>query len=263
MFKQLIKYSHYKTIGFQTLSYVGGPLVLYYNFNAAYLFFAWLFSWITLHIGISIGMHRLFTHRTFEPKNNIITVVLHFLSLITTIGGTIAWAATHRTHHKYSDTELDPHRVSGASLFTKIRYWFNYIPDHKVSPRVVVDLLKDPYHKFFNKYYYVILVLWGLALYAIHPDVFMYGYMVATMITLHTASWITVGAHLFGTNDNETDDSSKNSFLAGLYMWGEGWHNNHHAAPWSYAFGWNKSQPDLGARLVELIAKPESLNRME
>ena len=133
MLKQLIKYSHYKTIGFQTLSYVGGPLVLYYNFNATYLFFAWLFSWITLHVGISIGMHRLFTHRTFEPKNNIITVVLHFLSLITTIGGTIAWAATHRTHHKHSDTELDPHCVSGASLFTKIRYWFNYIPDHKVS----------------------------------------------------------------------------------------------------------------------------------
>jgi len=248
-----------KTNMFQLACYVGGPLVLIFNFNAAYLFGSWLFSWIVVHVGISMGLHRCFSHKSWEPKNNFILIILHFLSVINTVGPTIPWTATHRIHHKYSDTDKDPHCIRNSTLWQKFKLWHNFVPYHHVSPRIVIDLLKDPYHRFFNKYYFHILVGWGLLLFAINPDLFMYGYLVSTMFCLHTISWITVGAHMFGNKDTDTNDDSKNTFIMGLYSWGEGWHNNHHAAPWSYAFGWNRGQPDFGKWLIEKLAKPDSL----
>lgn len=248
-----------KTNLFQLLCYIGGPLVLIFNFNLWYFLMAWLFSWIVVHVGISMGLHRCFSHNSWEPKNKFILIIIHFLSVINTVGPSIPWAATHRVHHKFADTNKDPHRIKDTTLWQKIKLWHNFIPYHEVSPRIVIDLLRDPYHKFFNKYYFHIIVIWGILLLAISPDLFMYGYVVSTMLCLHTIAWITVGAHIFGTRDTDTLDESRNTFLMGLYSWGEGWHNNHHAAPWSYAFGWNKSQPDFGKYFIELFAKPGSL----
>jgi fatty-acid desaturase len=242
----------------QGVCFFGGPLILVFNFNAAYLFFAWFFSWIAVHIGISIGMHRCFSHRSWEPKNKIILVIIHFLSVINTVGSTITWTGTHRKHHRHADTSEDPHSIVDKTIWTRIKYWFNYWPAHVVETKYVRDLIRDPYHKFFHKHYFKILLSYVLILLLIDIDLFLYGYVVATMFSLHTISWITVGAHIFGTKDNNVQDSSKNTFLMGLYSWGEGWHNNHHAKPWSYEFGWGK-QPDLGKYLIRLIGNPQSL----
>lgn len=243
----------------QALCYIGGLAVLIFNFNLHYLFFAWLYSWIVVHVGMSMGLHRCFSHQSWQPKNKFILIVIHILSVLITVGPSIPWAATHRNHHKFGDTDKDPHCIRGTTVWQKIKLWFNYVPYHKVNPRIVIDLLKDPYHKFFNKHYFKILTIYGIGLYLIHPDLFMYGYLVSTMFTLHTISWIVVGAHLFGYKDVETEDDSKNTYIMGLYSWGEGWHNNHHAVPWSYAFGWNKKQPDLGKYFIEILAEPKSL----
>lgn len=246
----------------QGLCFFGGPLVLLFNFNLTYLLLSWLFSWIVVHIGISVGMHRCFSHTSWQPRNRFILIVLHFLALINVVGSSIAWTGTHRQHHAYSDTDRDPHRIEGQTAWTKIKYWFNYWPTHKVELRFVKDLIRDPYHKFFHKHYFTILYAYMLALYFIHIDLFLYGFVVATMFSLHTISWITVGAHIFGHQDHDVD-SSKNTWFMGLYMWGEGWHNNHHKAPWSYAFGWNRRQPDFGKWLIEKLAKPNSLKGVD
>ena len=113
-------------------------------------------------------------------------------------------------------------------------------------------------HKWFHRNYFVVLFTWMALLAFIHIDLFMYGFLVSTMFTLHTISWITVGAHIWGHQDTEID-SSKNTKFMGTYMWGEGWHNNHHAKPWSFQFGWNPKQIDIGSYVIKLLGKPESL----
>ena len=244
---------------YQALAFFGGPLILIFNWNLQYLLLSIIVSWVLVHVGISVGMHRGFAHKSFEPKNKFILYALHFLSVINTVGSTITWCGTHRLHHKTSETSEDPHSPVNKSLWTNIKYWFNYWPAHAVPPRLIKDLMKDPTHKFFHRHYFKILNAYIITLLLIDVNLFLYGYLVVTMFSLHWISWITVGAHLFGTKDNKVKDESRNTYTMGLLMWGEGWHNNHHAKPWRYEFGWNKKQPDFGKHFIELIAKPESL----
>lgn len=241
------------------ICFVGGPLVLLLNYNTSYLLLAFLASWLIVHIGISVGMHRCFAHRSWAPRNKWVEYAIHFLSTINVVGSSITWVGTHRLHHKFADTDKDPHKILGVNFWTKVKYWFNYWPSHSVSPSVVKDLMQDETHKFFHRNYFKILFSYIAILLAIDIDLFLYGFIVTTMFSLHVISWITVGAHIFGSNDNNTSDESRNTFIMGLLMWGEGWHNNHHHKPRSYEFGWNWKQPDLGKHLIRLLAKPESL----
>jgi len=254
---------NYKIKFFQLLCYVGGPLVIIFNFNLSYLLFALLAHWIIVNLGISCGLHRGFSHRSWEPKNKLILIMMHFLTVINTIGSTITWCGTHRLHHKTADTEKDPHSPVDKSVWTKIKYWFNYWPAHSVSYRLVKDLTKDRYHVFFHRNYFKILISYLIILLMIDIDLFLYGYLVTTMFSLHAISWITVGAHLFGKQDNSVRDQSKNTFIMGLYLWGEGWHNNHHHRPYSYEFGRSWKQPDLGKYVIRFLAKPESLRHLK
>lgn len=244
---------------FQIICYVGGPLVLIFNWNTEYFLYSLLYFWFIVHLGISIGMHRWAAHNSFQPRNKFIECALHFLIVINTVGSTLTWVGTHRLHHRTSDTDDDPHKIAGQSLFTKIKYWFNFWPAHYVSPKSISDLAKNPLHKWFHRNYFKILIAYMLVLAAININLFLYGYLVVTMFCLHWISWITVGAHIWGKGDNETNDHSKNTFIMGLLMWGEGWHNNHHYSPGSYAFGYNWRQPDIGKHVIRLIAKPNSL----
>lgn len=239
----------------QGLCFFGGPLVLLFDFNLEYLLYSMLASWFIVHLGVSCALHRGFSHRTWEPRNKFILVVLHFLSLICVVGSTITWSGTHRLHHKYSETDKDPHWSSNKSIWVKIKYWFNYWPTHAVSPKTVKDLTSDPLHKFFHRNYFKILLAYMVILFVISPTLFMYGFMVTTMFSLHTISWITVGAHIFGHQDNNTGDSSRNTYLMGYFSWGEGWHNNHHARPGSYEFGRHWYQLDIGKWAIKLMAK--------
>ena len=62
-----------------------------------------------------------------------------------------------------------------------------------------------------------------------------------------------------GNQRFKTGEHSQNSMILALITLGEGWHNNHHKKPWSYEFGWNAKQLDIGKHVIKLIAKPESL----
>ena len=67
---------------FQALCYIGGPLVLIFNWNTTYFLYSVLAFWFIVHLGISIGMHRWAAHNSFEPRNKLVKYILHFLILI-------------------------------------------------------------------------------------------------------------------------------------------------------------------------------------
>ena len=242
----------------QGLAHIGAPVVLLFSWNLEYFLYSILASWLILHVGVSVGLHRCFTHRSFIPKNKFILTSLHILSIINVLGSTIAWCGVHRSHHVHSDTEKDPHSPINISTFSRIKVFFNYWDEPYISPKMVMDLLKDPQHVFFHRNYFKILVSYMLMLAIIDIQLFLYGYLVVTALSLYWVSWITVGAHLIGTELPNSRDRSKNTYIMGLLMWGEGWHANHHSNPSSASFGWD-GQPDIGKRLIDIIAKPSSI----
>lgn len=250
---------NFKIKFFQILAFIGGPLVLIFNWNLTYFILSFIASWFIVHIGISVGMHRWASHRTFQPRNKFIEILLHFLIVINSVGSTITWSGIHRLHHRASDTDNDPHKIRGQTGFTKLKYWFNFWPPTSISPTTIKDLATDPLHKWFHRNYFLILISYIIILLAINVNLFLYGFLVVTLFNLQWISWVTVGAHIWGHKDNETQDDSKNTFIMGLLTWGEGWHNNHHYKPGTFELGWSWKQPDIGKHFIKLIAKPESL----
>lgn len=235
----------------QLMCFIGGPLVIIFNFNLSYLLISFVASNIIVNTGIGLTYHRMYAHKSWNPKLKIIEHIFYFLGIICAMGPAINWCGTHRLHHATSDTNRDPHSPVKKTLITKIKYWFNYWEVHNVEIKYIKDLLKDKKHKFVYKNYFKIIFIYITVLYLINIDLFLYGFLVTTMFSLHFVSWITVGAHIFGTRDQHTKDRSLNTNIMGLFLWGEGYHNNHHWKPSSPNFGFDKF--DLGYKIICLL----------
>jgi stearoyl-CoA desaturase (delta-9 desaturase) len=206
-----------------------------------------VFSWSGLAVcvalylvsgfGITVGYHRLLTHRGFRtPK-----AVEYFLALLGTLAaqaGPMQWVATHRAHHRHSDQEGDPHSPRSGFWWSHILWWMPYeadLDDPALYRRYVLDLDKDPVHRFLNRWHIVFpLVLAGLLfvvgeLWAgVGLSWLIWGFFVRTA-TLYHATWLVNSAtHRWGHRSHATKDRSTNLWWVALISFGEGWHNNHH-----------------------------------
>ena len=235
----------------QGLCFFGGPLIIFFHFDLTYLILSFIAANLIVNLGIGLCYHRMYAHRSWKPRSSFVEMILYFLGIISTMGPVTNWAGTHRLHHATADTDKDPHSPVGKPLWKKIAYWFNYWENHEVSPKLIKDLLRQEKHKFIHKNYFKILFTYTFILCMIDINLLLYGYFVTTMFILHYVSWITVGAHIWGKRDHETSDKSLNTNIMGWILWGEGYHNNHHADSSNYDFGRGKF--DLGTRVIECL----------
>jgi len=192
----------------QGLCFFGGPLIIFFHFNLTYLILSFIAANLIVNLGIGLCYHRMYAHRAWKPRNSFVEMILYFLGIISTMGPITNWAGTHRLHHATADTDKDPHSPVGKPLWKKIAYWFNYWEKHEVSPKLIKDLLRQEKHKFVHKNYFKILFTYMLILSIIDINLLLYGYFVTTMFILHSVSWITVGAHIWGKRDHDTNDKS-------------------------------------------------------
>ncbi len=208
---------------------------------AALFMFSWpvviatlLLWWLAGGLGIGVGYHRLLTHRGFKtPK-----LVEYFLTLCGTLAleaGPIAWVTTHRIHHAHTDKAGDPHTPRDGSWWAHMGWVLRGTAqryDDDVCERYAPDLMKDPVHRWFEKFYYVPLIALGVVLLAIGgwPMLF-WGIFFRVTLGLHGTWLVNSATHLWGTRRFETTDDSRNSWWVALLSFGEGWHNNHHAHP--------------------------------
>jgi stearoyl-CoA desaturase (delta-9 desaturase) len=114
-------------------------------------------------LGISAGLHRLVTHKSFKT-NKIIERILLLFSVYATVGSSIAWVAMHRMHHAFSDSDKDPHTPydSGKMTFKKLIHTWLGVGESdpmKLPISYVKDLVRDPYHKFIHDNYFKILLI--------------------------------------------------------------------------------------------------------
>ncbi len=221
--------------------------------------------------GITVGFHRLLSHRAFEAGPRI-RAILTILGSMAAQGPPIYWVSNHRRHHQFSDQSGDPHSPHydgdrALTLWSGI--WHAQVAwtyRHTISNPLALakDLLRDPLLVTINRQYYL-WVAAGLILPAILGAVytqtltgafsgFLWGGLVRIFVSYHAANSINSVTHLFGSRPFKTRENSRNNAWLAIPTCGESWHNNHHAFPNSAIFGLAWWQLDLGGLVVRMLA---------
>lgn len=214
---------------------------------AALFMFSWPVFWISLALywmticfGISLGYHRLHTHRSYK----IAKPIEYFFALcgaLTLEGGPIFWVATHRIHHQKSDQPGDPHSPRDGAWWAHMGWILFGEANHnntKMMSKYAPDLARDPFYVWLNNWHWVPMVILGAILYAFGGlPLFMWGIFLRVTLGLHATWLVNSATHMFGYRNFETRDDSRNSWWVALLTFGEGWHNNHHAHPTSARHG--------------------------
>jgi stearoyl-CoA desaturase (delta-9 desaturase) len=225
-------------------------------------------------MGITVGFHRLLTHRSFKV-NRWVRAGFAALGSAAAEGPVIDWVATHRKHHQFSDLEGDPHsphvgheggfRGALKGLVHAHIGWVFSDMEVADESRYAKDLLADPLVRFVDRTF-VLWVLAGLAV-PFGLGVVISGTVVggltallwggaARIFLMHHATFsINSLCHFFGKQDYMTADESRNLAWLAIPTWGEAWHNTHHAFPTSYRHGADGRQVDLSAHFIELMEK--------
>lgn len=222
--------------------------------------FGWVYLIVTAIMyvltagGVTIGYHRLFTHRSYET-GPITKFVVGVLASMSAEGPLFWWVAMHRRHHQHADHDDDPHspHLHGGGMWGMVQgLWHAHIgwlfyPQPKDLPRYVGDLRKEPV----LRWVHVLFPIW-VALGIVIPAAItgwwtmswtgallgaVWGGFVRIFL-VHHATWsINSVCHFWGKQDFESDDESRNNVVFGILSLGEGWHNNHHAFPTSARHG--------------------------
>jgi stearoyl-CoA desaturase (delta-9 desaturase) len=229
-------------------------LTVIFAFDFTLLLLGLLVGWVFFCVGLSVCLHKLSSHRTFEPKNRIIKYVLLWFGTVVTMGSTINFSAGHRQHHKHADTPEDPYCLQGT-LWHKIKLFFYWFPTYKINPMIIKDLLRDKDHVWFNDNYWKILLPYPIALLIIDPVLFGYFYALPVTYVLLGMGYVTVIAHLkLGSRPYAINDNSWDSKTFAVLLAGEGYHNSHHANPGKNVLG----PYDCAGKLIELIKKSDN-----
>ncbi len=206
---------------------------------------------VTGCIGMSITFHRLHSHRSFNAPRwfEILGTLVASYGLT---GSSIAWVNTHRAHHRYTDTEKDPHSPKFLGYF-KVQ-WLSMFSS-PTQLRYVRHLRKDPFHVFMHRYYFHFhLFILATLLLTVGPHLTAVLYLAPAAVLWNAGSFINTICHSpYGYRNYDTKDTAKNNPALGILMWGEGYHNNHHAKPNSAKFGHKWYEPDLSWLIIKAV----------
>lgn len=222
-------------------------------------------------LGVTIGYHRLFTHRSFEAVRPL-KVVLAIAGSMALQGSLMDWVAAHRRHHAFSDKEGDPHSPhldEGEGAAGVLRgLWHAHLgwlvsPERTDLDRWAPDLLKDEdlvkIHRSFPLLTVATFILPAIGGLLITRSVwgavtaFLWGSL-ARIFLLHHVTWsINSVCHFYGRRPFSSSDFSTNNWVLSILSFGESWHNNHHAFPTSAIHGIGRGQIDLSAQVIRIF----------
>lgn len=220
-----------------------------------------LLFWISSGLGITLGWHRLLTHRAFDCPRWL-RVTLTALGCLTLQHGPIEWVGTHRLHHKHTDHDNDPHSPKHGFLWSHMRWTFlKTEPDPRPYAR---DLQRDPMIRWLDRYYWAVPTLLGLLLLVVGEMIatglgvswVVWGIAIRTVLVFHAIWFVNSAAHTWGyKNFPDAKDDSRNNWWVALIAFGEGWHNNHHAEPRCAAHGRRWFEFDPTYLTIRLLAR--------
>lgn len=228
--------------------------------------------WALAMVGMSVGLHRYFAHRTFKT-HEWLRKVLAVLGCMTAQGPLISWVAVHRRHHEFSDQPGDPHSPNlhgGGFAGTMRGLWHahvGWLTDHEFPNPVyyATELVADKAIVKINRYYTGWIAL-GLMLPAaiggaLHGSVIgalqglLWGGFVRMFLVDNSILSINSFSHAYGAQVFDAGDNSRNNAWVALPTFGESWQNNHHAFQASARIGLEWWQVDLGWLAIRLLEK--------
>ncbi|WP_271254724.1 acyl-CoA desaturase [Pseudanabaena sp. Chao 1811] len=234
---------------------------------AAPFYFSWqaviltvFLHWFLGSIGITLGYHRLLSHRSFQVPQWL-EYIIATVGALAMQGGPVFWVGGHRQHHGFTeDNQKDPYSANKGFWWSHIMWIMYSKPEHFKSTyynKFAPDLASDPYYGFLDKYFLLLQVPFAALLYVIGEKLFsglgmsflVYGMAVRSVFLWHSTWLINSACHKWGyKNFAETPDHSTNLWWAAILTYGEGWHNNHHAYPKSARSGlkWWEIDPTWG-----------------
>lgn len=225
------------------------------NFSWKAVCIALLLHWLTIGLGISLGFHRLATHRSFKvPK--WLEYFFIFWGTLAGQGGVKGWVGYHRMHHLYADRPGDPHDSTQGFWWSHISWLMHEVPMRSELRRFTQDITDDPFYEFCHQYYIALQVVLALVLYALGGMPFVvWGIFIRLFVGFHSTCFVNSACHKFGYRNSEVGDRSTNCWWVAFLTFGEGWHNNHHACQSSAQFGWHWWEIDLIWLIIWLLEK--------
>ncbi len=244
------------------------------------LLWGWGFSWVhcglllgmylTTAVGVTVGYHRLFTHKSFET-NVVVKCILAVLGSMAVEGPLLKWVAQHRKHHQHSDHEDDPHspHLHGGGIAGIFRgLWHSHVgwifeADGPNLQRYIVDLLPDRALRIISSLW-TVWALIGLLIPTLLGGLLTWSWSgaalglvwggLARIFLVHHVTWsVNSVCHMWGARPFRSHDESRNNLVFGVLALGEGWHNNHHAFPTSARHGLRWWQIDLSYYLIRFL----------
>ncbi len=230
--------------------------------------------YVATGLGVTVGFHRLFTHRSFKTSKAG-RAVFAVLGSVAIEGPVISWVADHRKHHTFSDQEGDPHsphvghgggfRGALKGLFHAHVGWLFIHTQRGARKRYARDLLADPIVSFVDRHF-LVWALGGLVAafalgWAIGGSFYagltglLWGGAVRILVVHHVTYSINSLCHFFGRQRFDTGDESRNLLWLAPLSFGESWHNNHHAFPTSAMHGMRAWEIDPSALVIRALEK--------
>ena len=221
--------------------------VLHIGALAAPFFFSWkalavavFLYWMCTGLGISLGYHRLHTHRSYRVPRWL-EYFFAVCGTLTLEGGPIYWVAVHRVHHQNSDQPGDPHSPRDGGWWSHILWMLYGATRHNNTPmmaKYAPDLAKDPFYVRLNNYHWVPIIVLAVVLFAVGGlPMLLWAAFFRITFGLHATFLVNSATHMWGARRFATRDDSRNNWWVALITFGEGWHNNHHAHPTSARHG--------------------------
>jgi stearoyl-CoA desaturase (Delta-9 desaturase) len=242
---------------------------------------AFVTMYVVTGLGVTVGFHRLLTHRSFEAPGWT-RALLAAAGSMAVQGSVISWVAAHRRHHAFADKEGDPHspHLEADEGITGVLkgLWHAHIgwlfDEHKTSQeRWAPDLLKERSVVVIDRLFPALVVAtfvfpavigWALTgTLAGAFTAFLWGGL-ARVFLLHHVTWsVNSICHFYGRQPFETKDHSTNNWPLALISLGESWHNNHHAFPTAAVHGLGRFQVDISGLVISAMERLHVARRVK
>ena len=214
---------NYVQFSFLILALVGFTFV---DFSWANIATSIAFFYLFSIIGLSLVLHRYYSHKSFKFKYEWIRQVFTHIALLSGRGSPLGWVYIHRLHHRHSDTESDPH--GPVSMGFRL---FGFKPIDESEERIRVFMIKDMMnaeHLRWHNYYLLYIIGWTLLLWLVSFELLYFTYVLPIIGIQFSQNCFNYFAHKYGYRNHKTKDNSTNNFLLWPFIWGDAWHNNHH-----------------------------------
>ena len=225
-----------------------GAVAALFMFNWRAFAAAVFLVYVATGLGISMGYHRLHTHRSYKVP----LWLEYFFAVCGTLtleGGPIFWVGTHRIHHQKSDKPGDPHSPRDGAWWSHMGWIMFGETKHnntQLLAKYAPDVTKHAFYRWLNEYHWLMNVLLAIVLFlAGGLPMLLWAGCLRVVVGLHGTWLVNSATHMWGSRRFATHDDSRNNWWVALITFGEGWHNNHHAHPTSARHGlaWYEFDP--------------------